>query len=851
MNATPKRLVMVLGMERYNTELFTTLQSRFAAACPAAQLELYFDVDALERPDELGAAIAAADAVFTALMVIDETAEVVVRLIEKHQPPVVFAYESLPSVMKLNRVGSYQLSGKAGMPKPVKRIAQLLAGGREEDAFYGFVRLQKMTSRVMGLLPEWFGGDGFKDVRTWMTASSYWTNSGEENIFNMLLYIARQLWNAPTKPKPVTEFNTMGFYHPDHFESTNEFFPDLNSYQKWLRKTKRTSAGNPNAKVGILFSRKHILCGQTYAADVVRALEAKGLEVYACYTLGIELHIAARTWMTELKVDALVNLLGFPLVGGPAGSTKMGIANPAAVEILSGINAPYIVAQPLFTQTSESWMTQGINPMQTMMMYSLPEMDGSICPVVIGSLQASSLPNTTNGSENPHTTNGSEIPHTANGKAGNGAAPLTLKTESGRVERLAGLVKRWTNLRRKKNQDKRVAMLFYNYPPGTGHLGTAALLDVPKSLYKVMRSLQSEGYDTGDFFKKISNDDDGTQALLTMLDASLKPETVTFTASVKDYQAWLSPDERKRIEARWGSAPGDLAPVGSDKMVVGGLQFGNIYIGAQPPLFISGDPMRLLFDKESTPHHQYAAFYRWLDCSFAADALIHFGMHGTAEWMPGQQVGLTGACWSDILLGALPQFYLYPMNNPSEAGIAKRRGYATIVSHSIPPYARAGLYKEFAALKDLLEDFREGRDSAELRDAISQKVALLNIDAADVAQGETYGDYLGNLRAFLCEMEQTMICGELSTFGENASAETQTTLVAEALKADASTGMLKLATEVLGTMPYSQLCAKAKAEDSEARLQKERVEKFCDTFVAECIVGAKPVAALEVSTLLT
>lgn len=76
---------------------------------------------------------------------------------------------------------------------------------------------------------------------------------------------------------------------------------------------------------------------------------------------------------------------------------------------------------------------------------------------------------------------------------------------------------------------------------------------------------------------------------------------------------------------------------------------------------------------------------------YGADAVIHFGMHGTVEWLPGSPLGNTGLSWSDVLLGPLPNVYLYAANNPSESIIAKRRGYGTIISHNVPPYGRAGM----------------------------------------------------------------------------------------------------------------------------------------------------------------
>ena len=142
-------------------------------------------------------------------------------------------------------------------------------------------------------------------------------------------------------------------------------------------------------------------------------------------------------------------------------------------------------------------------------------------------------------------------------------------------------------------------------------------------------------------------------------------------------------------------------------LIISGLRFGNVFVGVQPALGIEGDPMRLLFQRDLTPHPQYVAFYKWLQTGFSADAVVHFGMHGTVEWLPGSPLGNTFESWSDNLLGSLPNLYIYAANNPSESIIAKRRGYGTIVSHNVPPYSRAGLYKQLAVLKELLGEYRE------------------------------------------------------------------------------------------------------------------------------------------------
>ena len=41
-------------------------------------------------------------------------------------------------------------------------------------------------------------------------------------------------------------------------------------------------------------------------------------------------------------------------------------------------------------------------------------------------------------------------------------------------------------------------------------------------------------------------------------------------------------------------------------------QVGQVFVGVQPLVGVEGDPMRLLFEKDLTPHPQYAAYYKWM-----------------------------------------------------------------------------------------------------------------------------------------------------------------------------------------------------------------------------------------------
>jgi magnesium chelatase subunit H len=126
--------------------------------------------------------------------------------------------------------------------------------------------------------------------------------------------------------------------------------------------------------------------------------------------------------------------------------------------------------------------------------------------------------------------------------------------------------------------------------------------------------------------------------------------------------------------------------------------------------------------------------YTYLEKIYRADAVIHVGTHGSLEFMPGKQVGLSDRCWPDRLIGSLPHIYIYSVNNPSEGTIAKRRGYAELISYLTPPMENAGLYKELASLKELLNAYRQSSDEKQrerLFAAIEETARKLHLGDAD------------------------------------------------------------------------------------------------------------------------
>jgi len=280
-------------------------------------------------------------------------------------------------------------------------------------------------------------------------------------------------------------------------------------------------------------------------------------------------------------------------------------------------------------------------------------------------------------------------------------------------------------------------------------VATAALLDVGESVRSVLIRMKEEGYDIGECDPRGWKGDDIVSVmreismtggergvresvrLLSTLRGAVNrlPGAQIYGAEVSPSQlkGWLGADMTQKMERQWGDLETyrnpDLGTTSKGNYTIIGLQIGKILIGLQPLLGVEGDPMRLLFERDLTPHPQYAAFYKWLERERNTHVNLHFGMHGTVEWLPGSPLGNTQYTWPDLLLGTAPNMYIYACNNPSESILAKRRGYATVISHNVPPYSRAGLYQQLLAVRGALSDYRSERGE-KARDCIPLLVSV-------------------------------------------------------------------------------------------------------------------------------
>ena len=776
-----KRIVLIAGFESFNADLYR--QAAFAATsrCQDLDVRVFSDRDITSKRRSVETALDGADVFFGSLLFdYDQVLWLRDRI---SQIPICLVFESALELMACTKLGAFSIGDKPkGMPKPVKFILDKFSNGREEDKLAGYISFLKVGPKLLKFIPI----GKVQDLRNWLIIYGYWNAGGSDNVASLFWilgekYLGLKVGDIP----PPVETPNMGLLHPDYqgyFESPKAYLESYinNLTPAPLLAKERGAVGGVRSVVGILLYRKHVITKQPYISQLIRYFEKAGLIPLPIFINGVEGHVAVRDWMTTeyetqqrqsgnveiaslspdaVQVDAIVSTIGFPLVGGPAGSMEAGRQVSVAKRILSAKNVPYIVAAPLLIQDIYSWTRQGIGGLQSVVLYALPELDGAIDTVPLGGLVGEDI---------------------------------YLVPE--RVQRLIGRVKNWINLGKKPACERKIAIILYGFPPGYGAVGTAALLNVPRSLIKFLQELKQQGYTVGELPKDgeelIRLVKEADEVAIDDLTDEYPTKSLTNTVNVRQLEKWLGYLGTSRIEKQWKSLTGSGIKTFGDEFQIGGVELGNVWIGVQPPLGIQGDPMRLMFERDMTPHPQYAAFYKWLQNEFEADAVVHFGMHGTVEWLPGSPLGNTGYSWSDILLGDLPNLYIYAANNPSESILAKRRGYGVLISHNVPPYGRAGLYKELVALRDLIAEYREDREkNYVLKEGICKKIVDTGLDADcpfEEARGlgiafspenvrmfsnHAFDDYLVGLYEYLQVLENRLFSSGLHVLGEAPNEE--------------------------------------------------------------------------------
>ena len=667
---TPKRIMAAeLAGPRVT---IVTLDNHLACAVERARRTLRAEIPGLELtfhaacdwndPKALEACLAdigRADIIVATMLFMEEHAEAVrpAILARRAECDAVVGCMSAPEIVKLTRIGSFNMDGsKRGAFDFLKKLR-----GKSKGETGGAAQLAmlKRIPRILRFIPG-----PAQDVRAYFLTLQYWLAGSDENVVRLVRFLinryaggANAHWRGRLKAGDPINYPDVGVYHPR--------LPGRVAASADKLPTVQGARGT----VGLLLMRSYILADNTAHYDaVIEALEARGLSVIPAFANGLDARPAVDAFL-QGRIDALLSLTGFSLVGGPAYNDSI-----AASKMLVALDVPYVAAQALEFQTIEQWEAseRGLSSVEATMMVAIPELDGATAPSVFGGRSANS----------------------------GAATNRDIQPHPERVARLAERIERLVRLRKTPRARRRVAIVLFNFPPNGGATGTAAFLGVYASLLNTLRAMDAGGYNVD-----LPADEDELRDRILKGNATRYGAGANVCAKIPVADHVRRERHLREIEAQWGAAPGRQQTDGASLFVLG-AEFGDVLVAIQPAFGYEGDPMRLLFERSFAPTHAFSAFYRYLREDFGADAILHFGTHGALEFMPGKQTGLSDKCWPERLIGAIPNIYLYAANNPSEGALAKRRAAATLVSYLTPSLSQAGLYRGLIDLKGSLERYR-------------------------------------------------------------------------------------------------------------------------------------------------
>ena len=562
----------------------------------------------------------------------------------------------------------------------------------------------------------------------------------------------------------------------------------------------------------------------------------------------------------DLHLNAIVMLQDF-VIGGSDSREQV-------TQLLAQLNVPLIKAIKLRDRTAieRQLSADGLAQEKVYYQLAMPELQAASQPLVIA-------------------TAGNAVIDPLSGIR---IQPISADAEG--IASLTERIGRWDYLQSTNNAKKRIAIIYYNHPPGRHNIG-ADNLDVPASLFQLLVKLKQAGYHTGPLPAS-------PEALLNQLQARgvnlpndetalAKMSRTINSMHAKHYQQWFDqlPDAVRhemitgpfgllhtQLEAAitaskpelgktilehsleqmhhllegvdhpgreralalsdklehcyqqalngntacltkapaivnalrqtgieglggWGPPPGKVMTY-QGQLLLPGIQFGNIFIGPQPPRGWEINEELLHANLAFPPPHQYLAFYHFLHNEFRADALVHLGRHSTYEFLPRRSVGLAGDDYSRIVAADIPGIYPYIVDGVGEGIQAKRRGLAVMVDHLTPPLQSTPLYDELLQLRQFIESFeamhggentalttrlvtqiREKIDTLELKDelaeAMSAELAVMGISFDEVDDDmlvHEIGHYLTHLQ------ERFMPLG-LHVFGKQWSEDARTMML--------------------------------------------------------------------------
>ncbi|WP_455970937.1 cobaltochelatase subunit CobN [Bacteroides congonensis] len=556
----------------------------------------------------------------------------------------------------------------------------------------------------------------------------YLTNGGKTNYRNMLNYIRkaidRKVSSIQEVEAPVERPSDM-LYHAGLTNPDDELeFLSVADYEKFMKENNLYKEG----------AKKIMITGQMAdATGLIEALEKEGYNVYPVQSM-----TRFMSFIDEIEPNAIINM-------------AHGRMGDKMVDYLKAKNI-LLFAPLTINSLVDEWEKDPMGMTGGFMSQSIvtPEIDGAVRPFALFAQYKDE-----------------------EGLRHSYAVPERLKT-------FVSTINNYLNLNAKPNNEKKVAIYYYK-DPGQNAL-TAAGMEVVPSLYNLLVRMKQEGYN-------ISNLPANAEELGKMIQAqgavfntyaegafnefmqNGHPELIT----KEEYESWveesLRPEKYKEVVDAFGEFPGNYMVTPDGKLGIARLQFGNVVLLPQNAAGSGDNSFQVVHGTDMAPPHTYVASYLWMQHGFKADALIHFGTHGSLEFTPRKQVALCSNDWPDRLVGAVPHFYIYSIGNVGESMMAKRRSYATVQSYLTPPFLESsvrGIYRELMEkIKIYNNSQKENKDPESLAvKTLTVRMGIHRDLGLDSIANKPYTeDEIARVENFAEELATEKITGQLYTMG--------------------------------------------------------------------------------------
>ena len=566
---------------------------------------------------------------------------------------------------------------------------------------------------------------------------------GVENISNI---IAKKLNNDFSLNcefnKDIVEIPDLGIYHYPDSKIYTEFTEFLNHYKNY-------KDGNPWVGVYILIRTDLITSQNSYIDQTISYIENAGFNVLPIYG---DPSIVVEKYFKDTKIDlSAIVTKGFWMTGVKHFETLRTRFSELDVPVLNSMH---------LSQNQAEWEDSkyGIDQLSRTKLVFMHEMIGEIQPSVISVTELDE----------------------------NGDREKTIVDYQ--LRKFVSRIKKWNVLQKKPNNEKKIALIYFSYPPGKGGVGASYLNVLPQSIQNILERMKTEDYDLGsesldstriynDIMSYGRNVGPWAQGEIDRMVNEGEPILVPISLYKKWY-SHLNLKLRSQVEAKWGRPEDNKVMSWTDEnkekyMVLPAVRYGNILLTTQPARAFDEEESKSYHDKSMPPHHQYIAFYLYLKYGYKADALIHLGTHGTVEWLAGKSLGLNDDDAPEALISDMPNIYPYIVDDVGEGLQAKRRTGAVIVDYLTPPYDKAGLNPDLRELSALISDYEVAMSkSPVLAEAnlisikeIAKKIGILKalkIEESDEAIKEN----LSYLEHYIKEISEKQVPLGLHTFGE-------------------------------------------------------------------------------------